>query len=85
MVRLTHSTGVQSVGNDPRVVPPVRHLTSYHFHPVAERRQGNKLPPHKSRWTGFGSEQPEFVARNTATQKSVHRKDRIKNPLELKF
>jgi len=30
-------------------------------------RQGNKLPPHKSRSAGFGSEQPEFVARSMAT------------------
>ena len=78
MVRLTHSTGVQSVGNDPRVVPPVRHLTSFHFYPVAER--GGK-PPHKSSWTGFGSEQPEFVARKTATSESAQRIKRIKNPL----
>ena len=40
-----------------------------HFYPVAERAQA-----HKSRSTGFGSEQPEFAARNTATLKSVQRK-----------
>ena len=37
-----------------------------HFYPVAERN-GKPLP--KSRWTGFGSEQPEIAARNTATLK----------------
>ena len=37
-----------------------------HFYPVAERN-GKPLP--KSRWTGFGSEQPEIAARNTATFK----------------
>ena len=57
-----------------------------HFYPVAERRQGNKLPPpHKSRWTGFGSEQPEFATRNTATPKFAQRKNRTQNPIGLKF
>ena len=36
------------------------------------------MPLPKSRWTGFGSEQPEFVARNMATQKFVPQKDRFK-------
>ena len=36
----------------------------YHFYPVAERAQANK-----SRWTGFGSEQPGIAARNMATFK----------------
>ena len=50
----------QGLGQSPKVFP-------YHFYPVAEMRQGNKLPPpHKSRWTGFGSEQPEIAARKTA-------------------
>ena len=56
-----------------------------HFYPVAERRQGNKLPPSQSRWTGLGSEQPEFVARNTATPKSAPHKARIQSPIGLKF
>ena len=49
-----------------------------HFYPVAER---NGMPLSKSRWTGFGSEQPEFVARNTATPKFAPQKERGKNPL----
>ena len=44
-----------------------------HFYPVAER---NGKPLSKSRWTGFGSEQPEFVARNMATLKSVRTKSK---------
>ncbi len=47
-------------------------------------KQGNKLPLSKSRSTGFGSEQPEFVARNTATPKSVQRKNRYINPIAFK-
>ena len=45
---------------------PDHQLTFCHFYPVAERN-GKPLP--KSRWTGFGSEQPEIAARNTATLK----------------
>ena len=44
----------------------VHQLTFYHFYPVAERAQA-----HKSRSTGFGSEQPEFVARSMATSESA--------------
>ena len=47
-----------------------------HFYPVAERAQA-----HKSRSTGFGSEQPEFVARNMATSESVQQKRESKIPL----
>ena len=51
----------------PRIPSRFPFLTNLnHFYPVAERN-GKPLP--KSRWTGFGSEQPEFVARNTATLK----------------
>ena len=46
------------------------------FYPVAERAQANK-----SRWTGFGSEQPGIVARNMATLKPARQKERGKNPL----
>ena len=42
------------------------------------------MPLSKSRWTGFGSEQPEFVARQTATSKSAPCKKRIKNTSWLK-
>ena len=35
---------------------------------------GEKRQLSKSRWTGFGSEQPEIVARNMATSASVQRK-----------
>ncbi len=52
-----------------------------HFYPVAEK--GGK-PPSKSRLTGFGSEQPEFVAWNPATPKSVQCNDRYINPIEFK-
>ena len=46
--------------------PTLRSFTNLnHFYPVAgERRQLSKF-----RWTGFGSEQPEIVARNMATSK----------------
>ena len=41
--------------------PALRPFTNLnHFYPVAER---NGMPLSKSRWTGFGSEQPEFVER----------------------
>ena len=58
------------VHGNPQEAPRFPLLTNLnHFYPVAEMRQGNKLPPHKSRSTGFGSEQPEFVAWQTATLK----------------
>ena len=45
----------ESGRNDLRVVP-FRLLTNLnHFYPVAEKRQGNKLPPSQSRWTGLGA------------------------------
>ena len=58
-------------GRNPQGAPriPSRHPFSTilnHFYPVAERN-GKPLP--KSRWTGFGSEQPEIVARNMAALK----------------
>ena len=43
-------------------------------------KQGNKLPPSKSRLTGLTSEQPEFVARNTATQNPNHLRKEAKIP-----
>ena len=42
------------------------------------------MPLSKSRWTGFGSEQPEFVARNMATLESLQQTARGKNPHALK-
>ena len=57
----------------------VHQLTFYHFYPVAER---NGKPLSKSRLTGFGSEQPEFAARNTATLKiCTNKKKGVKIPL----
>ena len=51
----------------PRIPSRQPFLTNLnHFYPVAERN-GKPLP--KSRWAGFGSEQPEIAARNTATLK----------------
>ena len=67
--------------NDTWVVPP---RSTTNFLPFLSG-SGEKRQLHKSRWTGFGSEQPEFVARNTATPKSVPRKNRDINPIELKF
>ena len=62
-------------GRSLRIAPRFPLLTNLnHFYPVAEMRQGNKLPPHKSRSTGFGSEQPEIVARQTAASKSCTNK-----------
>ena len=56
----------------PAFQPAFRPSTNLnHFYPVAEMRQGNKLPPYKSRSTGFGSQQPEFAARQTATSESA--------------
>ena len=58
----------------PRIPPRHPFLTNLnHFYPVAERN-GKPLP--KSRWTGFGSEQPEFVARHMATPKSEQTKSK---------
>ena len=65
------------VGNDPRVVPPSQQLISMPFLSGSEERR----KPYKSRSTGFGSEQPEFVARQTATSESAQQKARGKNPL----
>ena len=77
---LTHSTGAQSEGSAPQINSlAVHQLTFYHFYPVAEKAQAPK-----SRWTGFGSEQPECAARQTATPKFAQCNDRIKNPIELK-
>ena len=64
--------------NDPCVVPPKSATNLNHFYPVAERN-GKPLP--KSRLTGFGSEQPEFAARNTATSESAQQKRGSKIPL----
>ena len=47
-----------------------------------ERRQQAAAP--KSRSTGLVSQQPEIVARNMATPKSVQQNARGKNPLALK-
>ena len=56
----------------PAFQPALRPSTNLnHFYPVAEMRQGNKLPPYKSRSTGFGSQQPEFAVRQTATIESA--------------
>ena len=52
--------------NHPALRPSTTNLT--HFYPVAER---NGKPLSKSRSTGFGSEQPEFVARSMATSESA--------------
>ena len=46
--KLSQKFSKQGLGQSPKVF-------FCHFYPVAERRQGNKLPPSKSRWTGFGS------------------------------
>ena len=65
----------------PAFQPAFRPSTNLnHFYPVAEMRQGNKLPPYKSRSTGFGSEQPEFAARQTATSESAQTKGGDKKP-----
>ena len=50
----------QGLGQSPKVF-------FYHFYPVAERAQANK-----SRLTGFGSEQPEFVKRKRLHQNQYH-------------
>ena len=65
--RITHSIGRNPQGA-PRIPPlSLRPFTKLnHFYPVAEKAQAPK-----SRWTGFGSEQPEFAARNTATPESA--------------
>ena len=55
-----------------------------HFYPVAEMRRGNKLPPCQSRLTGLVSEQPEIVARQTATLESVQYKVRDINSIGLR-
>ena len=44
-------------------------------------KQGNKLPLCQSRLTGLTSEQPEFVARNTAIQNPNHLRKEAKIPL----
>ena len=56
-----------------------------HFYPVAEMRQGNKLPPCQYRLTGLVSEQPEIVARNMATPKSAQTKSKEQKSPCLKF
>ena len=62
--------------NDLRVVP-FRLLTNLnYFYPVAERAQA-----HKSRLTGFGSEQPECVERKRQHSNFAPRKHRGKIPL----
>ena len=45
---------------------------------------GEKRQLSKSRWTGFGSEQPEFAARQTATPEFAQRKNRDIKPLAVK-
>ena len=70
---LGQSPKVLGLGQSPKVFP-------YHFYPVAER-----VKTSKSRWTGFGSKQPEITTRQTATPKSVPRKNRAQNPIGLKF
>ena len=61
----------------PAFHPAIRPLTNLnHFYPVAEKAQAPK-----SRWTGFGSEQPEFEARNMATSESAECRERIEIPL----
>ena len=71
----------QSEGSAPAVQSALRPFTNLnHFYPVAERAQA-----HKSRSTGFGSEQPEFVARNTATSESVQTKSKRQKSPCLKF
>ena len=63
-----------------------RSLTNLnHFYPVAEMRQGNKLPPCQYRLTGLVSEQPEIVARNMATPKSAQTKSKEQKSPCLKF
>ncbi len=40
----------------PAFHPLFRPLTNLnHFYPVAGAKQGNKLPPSQSRWTGLGA------------------------------
>ena len=48
------------------------------FYPVAER---SGKPLSKSRSTGFGSEQPEFVERKRLQKKQYHKKKGGKSPL----
>ena len=63
----------------PANYPALRPSTNLtHFYPVAER---NGKPLSKSRSTGFGSEQPEFAAWNTATPKSAQTKRKREKPL----
>ena len=71
--------GAQSAGSAPHynslARPPFTNLN--HSYPVA----GARRKPSQSRWTGLTREQPEFVARNTATLKSVQTKRGSKIPL----
>ena len=74
-------TVAQSEGSAPQINPPsVRQLTPYHFYPVAEKGNSRQNPAGRD----FAREQPEFVARNTATLKSAQRKGRTENPIELR-
>ena len=65
------------VGNDPRVVPPSHQLISMPF----LSGSGEKRQLSKSRSTGFGSEQPEFVERIWLQKKQYHKKKWAKIPL----
>ena len=73
-------SNIQQKRNDACVVPPYSNVTSL---PLLSG-SGERRKPCQSRSTGLVSEQPEFVARNTATPNLVQRKDRIKNPLALR-
>ena len=75
------TSNIHPTRNAPCVVP---FRSSTNFLPFLSG-SGEKRQLHKSRWTGFGSEQPEIAARQTATPKSVPRKNRDINPIELKF
>ena len=67
--------------NNTWVVPSQSSTNLNHFYPVAgERRQ-----PPKSRSTGFCSEQPEFVARQTAISEFVQTKSKEQKSPCLKF
>ena len=61
----------------------IRHAAIDAARSIRSRR--NKLPPPKSRRTGFCSEQPEIVARQTATPKSVQTKSKGQKSPCLKF
>ena len=39
------------------------------------------MPPHKSRWTGFGSEQPEFAERIWLQKIQYHKNIGVESPL----